>query len=58
MLFLLVSELNTTLQSTQSQVGLEAANLEAYNQTRAHSSLIYNTELFQTSIKKKKKGGA
>lgn len=56
MLFLSVTELNTTLWSIQSQVGLETANLEAYNQTKVCSSLIYNPELFQTSIKKEIKG--
>lgn len=56
MLFLSVSELNTTLGSIQSQVGLEAVNLEASNRTKACSSLIYKPELFQTSIKKEIKG--
>lgn len=55
MLFLSVSEPNTTLWSIQSQIGLEAANLEAYNRTKACSSLIYNPELFKTSTKKKNK---
>lgn len=56
MLLLSVSELNTTLQPVQSQVGLEAAKLEAYNQTKACSSLIHNPKLFQTNIKKEIKG--